>query len=179
MGISTTSFGIIHENERFSKSATCGVHEVINSVTSSFLHAGVNISFSGRSLTVAGRYTNLYSPATWTYIPVDKPDTVTVRNFELIPQKIGTVISGNKDPGSTVAMAFTVNTTETVTTTSTQTGYNSVTDPVTGVVTQVPYTYQQTDTTYVDHSYTITQKISNIWDDFATQLSLAVSRSEY
>jgi len=179
MGISTTSFGIVHENERFSKSATCGVHEIINSVTSSFPHSGVNISFSTRVVTISGRYQNMYSPAIWKYIPVDSVDVVTISNFDLMPSKIGTVVSGNKDPGSTVAITFTVNTTETVTTTSTQTGYNSVTDPITGVVTQVPYTYQQTNTTYVPHSYTITQKISNIWDDFATQLSLAVSRSEY
>jgi hypothetical protein len=179
MGISTTNFGIIHENERFSKSATCGVHEVINSVTSSFPHVGVSVSFSTRVVTISGRYQNMYSPATWKYIPVDSVDVVTISNFDLMPSKIGTVVEGEKEAGSIVLVTYIVNTTETIKTYTTETGYNSVTDPETGEVTQVPYTYQQEHINQTDYSYTITQKVSNVWDDFANQLTLAVSRSEY
>jgi hypothetical protein len=179
MGISTTNFGIVYENERFSRSAQCGVNEVINSVTSSFPHVGVSVSFSTRVVTISGRYRDMYSPATWRYIPVDSTDVVTISNFDLMPAKIGTVVEAKKEAGSTVPVTYIVNTTETTKTYTTETGYNSVTNPDTGEVTQVPYTYQQEHINQIDHSYTITQKVSNIWDDFATQLTLAVSRSEY
>jgi hypothetical protein len=179
MGISTTNFGIVHENQRFTKSARCGVNEVINSVGSSFPHDTVNLSFSATTLIISGRYTNLYSPATWKYIPVDGTDVVTISNFEAMPLKIGTVVEGKKEAGSTKIITFTVNTTETIKTYTDETGYNSVTDPVSGIVTQVPYTYKKEHIERVTHSYNITQKISNVWDDFATQLTLAVSRGTY
>ena len=179
MNISTTDFDIVYENERFLISAQFSETEVINSVDSSFPHIGVSVTFSPSEVTISGRYHNMYSPATWRYIPVDSTDIVTISNFDLMPAKIGTIISGEKEEGSTVLVTYSVNTTETTKTYTTETGYNSVTDPDTEEVTQVPYTYQQEHINQIDHSYTITQQVSNIWDDVATQLSLAVSRSEY
>lgn len=179
MGISTINFGVVHENKSFSKTAICGVNEVINSVNTTFLNIGVNISFSGNHFTVAGKYTNMYSPATWKYIPVDSTDVLTISNFSEMPDTIGAVIEGKKLAGSTVVVTFTVNTTETVITYTTETGYNSVTDSETGEVTQVPYSYQQEHIEYVNHDYAVTQKVSNVWDDFKNQLTIALSRSQY
>lgn len=184
MGISITDFDVVYNNEQFSKSASCSETEVINSVSTSFVHHGVNLSFSDKQFKVSGAYSNMYKDASWTYIPLDSTTSITVQNFNELPQKINTLVSGNREDGPPTTVVYTVNTTETVKTYTTET--RDVIDPITQLpvidpITQLPTqeTYEQEHIAYVPHSYNITQILGDTCDNFVNQLLDAISRGVF
>lgn len=179
MTISTTEFEFVYDEIEFTRTATCSSNEVVVSASSSHVPSrctfdnnytsfdndyttfdiGVQLSWSGGTFTVAGTYHREFPNSTWTYLSIETPnETTTVNEYADVPASITAFISSTHQEEIFKPITYTVNTTETITTTDSK---------------------GKTTTSTVSHTYSISHKVCNQWDIYKSQMENLLARGKY
>jgi len=165
MSLSPTTFEFVYDGFNFSRTAICGVNEVVLTAFTSFPNSGVSLSWSGGTFTVSGKFYKVFAESVWTYLPTGSTTTtsVTTNNIETItevPSEIDALVGATHDPRIEIPITYTVGTKKTITI------------DVPGTEESPGYSYD----VYEYYTYTISHKVCNHWDVFKNQLTDVVSR---
>lgn len=87
------------------------VPATVTGVAANLSTAGVTINFSGSSVTLTGKYTNIFTEKTFEYLVNEPQEIVTVTPYQNIPAKIYVLTQFNPSTILSKTITYTISTT--------------------------------------------------------------------